>query len=474
MSSEEINKFEFDEVLSLKTKLSFSIFQFGNTIFRQMFLITLLIFYREELLLTEIYIIIAFALYAIWNAINDPLFGWLSDKTSTRWGRRRPYLWIFTPILSISFILIWLSPSTNEIGQIGVFFWMLFAMLLFDTALTANHIVWSAMLPELSMNNTERSKLSIYSTIFAMLGAIPVMFLPDIFLNAGREGVFLIAIILALIQLGSMGITCLFVKEKLVFSRDEPLGLIDSFKYTIKRKSFLTTTSMGFLATFNNAVFYGVIFFYLYYVHPGLETGVLLLFAMLLVIIGLIIGILYSLRVLVNSGVKKAIINSLLFYAIGFFMIGLLPGILGIIGFFFVGLGIFGSQSLQGPALANVADEDEIQTGSRREAAIFGTHALINKPAESAAGAFIAFMLLVFKYQQPINGVQQAQSDFTILGFLLTLGIVPGIFAILAIIVFRKYPLDGLYLEEIRTKMNKLHKDKMERFLSKSYTLKKT
>jgi GPH family glycoside/pentoside/hexuronide:cation symporter len=466
MSLEDINKFEFDEILSLKTKLSFSIFQLGFTIFRQMFLITLLIFYREELLLTEIYIIIAFALYAIWNALNDPLFGWLSDRTSTKWGRRRPYLWVFTPLLSISFVFLWLSPTTKEIGQVGVFLWMLFAMLAFDTALTATSIVWSAMLPELSMNNTERSKLSIYSTIFAMLGAIPVMFLPDIFLNAGREGVLLIAIILALIQLGTMGITSLFVKEKLVFSRDESLGLIDSFKNTIKRKSFLTTTFMGFLATFNNAVFYGVLFFYLYYVHPELDTGFLLLFAMFLVIIGLLIGILYSLRVLVKSGVKKAIINSLVFYSIGFFMIGLLPGMLGIIGFFFVGLGIFGSQSLQGPALANVVDEDEIQTGARREAAIFGVHALINKPAESLAGAFIAFMLLVFSYQEPINGVQQAQSNFTILGFLLTLGIVPGIVAILAISIFRKYPLYGPYLEDIRTKMNKLHKEKIKKFFS--------
>ncbi len=467
MNQEKGLQMSFLEPLPLRNKLGVSLFQIGSTLLRQMFLVGLLIFYREQLLLSEVYIIYAFALYALWNAINDPLFGILSDKTKTKWGRRRPYLWIFTPIQALAFLLLWISPSTAEIGQVGVFIWLLVGLLLFDTALTATTIVWSAVLPELTMIPKDRAELAFYATIFAMIAAIVVMFIPDVFLNAGTEGRFTIILILIIIQLVTMGISSYFAKERLVFQEDESLGVVDAIKYTIKNKSFLVTTSMCFLTTFNNTVFYGVIFFYLYYVHPGTDLGPLMIFVILEVVIGLIIGTIYAIYNIKKKGLKPAILRGLLFYAAGFFMIGLLPGIFGLLGFVVVGLGVFSSQSLVGTALADVSDEDEVITGRRREAAIYGTNALFTKPAESVGTSFIAFMLLAFHYQEPIGGVQQVQSSLAILGLLITLGIIPGIVAVLAFLVFRLFPLKGEYLKEIKTKMNEMHEEKLKQFIKK-------
>jgi GPH family glycoside/pentoside/hexuronide:cation symporter len=178
---------------------------------------------------------------------------------------------------------------------------------------------------------------------------------------------------------------------------------------------------------------------------------------------GIFTGIIYIVRINNKKGVKSAMLHSIFWQCIGFLLIGILPGILSVIGFFFVGIGIYGAMTLFNVAFGQVADEDEVKTGKRREAAIFGINALITKPAESLGNAFIAFMLLLFLYQEPIGGIQQPQSDLTILGIRLVMGVVPAIVLVIAFLIFKMSPLHGEYLKEINTKMSAMHAEKREK-----------
>ena len=458
-----------EEKLRFGKKFLFGIGNLGGQTVAGIFATSLIIFYREKLLLQELYIAWAFILYAIWNAINDPLFGWISDKTKTKWGRRIPYLRIFTPLLTISFILVWLGPTTNEAGQMGVFIWLLLTMLFFDTAYTAIYLVYLALAQEIRMDHVERANLQVFAMIFGLFGTFLSLVLPLLFLgDPGSAKFILLIVILAIIQLITMTITAFTVKERIEFSKvDEPLKFIDSFKETLKNKSFLITVSMNFCMIFVQSVVFGGIFFYVYYVMRDYDTLTILLLFFAFLISGIIVGYIYILKINKIKGLKVALIRSLISLGIGLILVGTLPGLAALAGMFFVGIGFLGAMTLVNTAFGEIADEDEVNTGTRREAAIFGINAFITKPAQSVAGVFIALILLLFAYQEPINGIQQAQSDFTIFGLKLAIGIIPGLVVLCGALIFKFYPLHGKYLADIKTTMHRMHDEKKEKFKSK-------
>lgn len=454
-----------EELVKTSIKFSFGLTSLGAQVVHGVFQAALIIYFREKMLLPEVYIFWAFMFFALWNAINDPLFGWLSDKTKTKWGRRIPYLTFFTPIMTISFIFIWLSPTKGEVGELGVFFYMLILICIYDTAYTAALLVWTALGQELSMDHRERASIQIYSLALGVIGTLIALIVPSLFLDQpGREGFIYLSIILAVLQFITMMITSFTIKERLEFSHvDEPMGFFDAFKNTLKRKSFLTTVFMNFFLIFIQSVLFGNLFFYTYYAIPDFNSDLLLLLVVGFTIAGVGFGTYYTVKVNDKKGVKTAMLRAIILHGLGFLLVGILPGIFAVVGFFLVGIGIYAAMTLFNVAFAEVIDEDEVDTGRRREAAIMGINALITKPAESIAGGFIAIMLLLFKYTEPIGEVQQPQSDLTILGIKLAMGVIPAIVAFLAAFIYNINPLYGKHLNEIKTKMYKMHEEKKEK-----------
>ena len=68
------------------------------------------IFYQDYLGLGARWIAIAAAIYAVWNALNDPLFGYITDGTRSRLGRRIPYMRFTAPFLALFFVMVWFAP----------------------------------------------------------------------------------------------------------------------------------------------------------------------------------------------------------------------------------------------------------------------------------------------------------------------------------------------------------------------------
>jgi len=137
--------------LDLKVKLLYAISSFGSYTIFAVFLSSVIIYYREILLLPSIFILYAFTFYAILNASSGVFFGWISDRTKTNKGRRIPYLKFLAPFLAISFIIIWLSPTKVEIGVFGVFIWMLISMILFDIFYNTTNLAYMSLGQELSI-----------------------------------------------------------------------------------------------------------------------------------------------------------------------------------------------------------------------------------------------------------------------------------------------------------------------------------
>ena len=114
-----------------------------------------------------------FLVAKIWDAVNDPVVGWLTDKTVTRWGRRRPWLLFAAIPFGLAFFLHWIVPPLSE----GAKFWYYLVVgLLLDTAITAVNVPYVSLTPELTHDYDERTSLTSVRMSFSILGSVLAVF----------------------------------------------------------------------------------------------------------------------------------------------------------------------------------------------------------------------------------------------------------------------------------------------------------
>ncbi len=97
----------------------------------------------------------AVGLGKVWDAINDPLFGLISDRLRTRWGRRRGVLLFGAAPLGLSFMLMWIVPPLNQLG-LTVYYTLTF--ILFDSVFTFIHVSYNSLTPELTQDLTSAAR----------------------------------------------------------------------------------------------------------------------------------------------------------------------------------------------------------------------------------------------------------------------------------------------------------------------------
>jgi GPH family glycoside/pentoside/hexuronide:cation symporter len=114
-----------------------------------------------------------FLISKIWDAVNDPVIGWLTDKTVSRWGRRRPWLLFGALPFGLAFLLHWVVPPLSADGK---FWYYLVVAILLDTAITAVNVPYVALTPELTPDYDERTNLSSYRFSFSILGSVLALF----------------------------------------------------------------------------------------------------------------------------------------------------------------------------------------------------------------------------------------------------------------------------------------------------------
>ena len=145
--------------LSRRRKLLFSIGDLSTSIPLAILMFFQLFFLTDVAGLNPAYAAWAVGIPRIWDAINDPLFGLVSDRIRTRWGRRRVLLLFGAVPLGLTFMLMWLVPS---LGQAGLVLYYAFVFILFDTVFTLVHVGNNALTPEMTSDYDERSSLNGY------------------------------------------------------------------------------------------------------------------------------------------------------------------------------------------------------------------------------------------------------------------------------------------------------------------------
>ncbi len=445
--------------LTLSYKFIWGIAALGTSLISGIYAALLPIFYQDYLGLQAGWITVASTIYAVWNAINDPLFGYITDSTRSRRGRRIPYMRYTAPFLALTFILVWFAPP--KAGQEVLFLWMLVTMLLYDTAYTIIGLVYSALLPEVTESDAERNGLQISASLFGLLGMILGFLIPDFFRpKAGMSPSFLplqvSMIVVGVLCATFIIITTLKVKERPEFYLvDRPLGFIAMIKYTFTSRSFLILVAANFMSILMSALVIGAMFYLADYVLQ-MSTTILLV----CVFVPLIAGVPITTLIRRRLGVVGAQQLLLLIAGVALVLIVVVPTPLILVCLAVAGFGLAGPQTLTNVLFAQVADEDELRSGVRREGAFFGVNALLTKPAQSVALSLIALILAATGFitrEQNLGQICLNQPETAILGIKVIVGLIPGLAMLAGAIILIWYPLRGAYLKKVQDQVLELH-----------------
>jgi GPH family glycoside/pentoside/hexuronide:cation symporter len=149
---------------------NYAVGMFGTSIPINMLKTYAAIFYVDSLGLTTIQFSLMLLIYAVIDALDNPIYGFLSDRTRTRWGRRRPWLVIGTPLLVLCFIAFYSTPAFLE-GNSLLIYCMLFYILTgtLDSVINANY---GALFPELFRSDASRASTNALRQAFQLVAMI--------------------------------------------------------------------------------------------------------------------------------------------------------------------------------------------------------------------------------------------------------------------------------------------------------------
>lgn len=109
----------------------------------------------------------------IWDAINDPLVGILSDRTRSRWGRRYPWIALTAIPFGLTFYLNWIVPELTS--QAALFWYYVGVSILFQVFFTTTNLPYSTLTAELTQDYDERTELTSFRLSFSLIGAVAVL-----------------------------------------------------------------------------------------------------------------------------------------------------------------------------------------------------------------------------------------------------------------------------------------------------------
>ncbi len=387
-----------------------------------------------------------------WDYINDPIFGYLSDRTRTRWGRRRPFLLFGTLPLAVTFTMLWWRPPWD--GMIALAAYYAVAYILFEAANTLLYMPYFALTPELTSDYDERTSLTSYRMFFSILGSLVAFIIPLMIVgsftpeNAPR--VVTMGVIFGIVSALPMLLVFFGTRERQDYMEQEKPTLRQSISAAIKNRPFLFGLAI-FLATWIavDILQSSLLFFIKYVVQREAYNDVIMATIFVIAIFALPIWDWVSRK----WSKRWAYIVGIAFWAVvQLALITLSPTTsLGVILTLcaLAGVGVAAAHVLPWAILPDAIEWDEYQTGERHEGMFYSLTTLTKKVATSIALPIVLLMLEATGYQP--NVTQQAPN--ALLGIRVAIGPIPAVLLTIGIAFAFKYPLDRVQFAEIVEKL---------------------
>jgi GPH family glycoside/pentoside/hexuronide:cation symporter len=435
---------DFDERLPIKSKVAFGLSQASINLLVGIALGSAITFYYNvKLGLSEEWIASAWLIFAIWNAINDPLFGILQERIDTDMGRRIPVLRFGAPLYTLTFVICWFPFMGNT--QLALFWNLLLVLFLFDTMFTMVGLVQTALPAEMCITQEARSNLSLYNVVLGSVGGLLAMILPLILLTdestTELNPLFQPTMIIVGIAAGIILFLSSYALTENEYARiEETLSFKESMVKTLENREFIAFEAMTFNREMAFTIVTGSMIYFVQYVMT--LQGVLASIPLFVIFILMLLFSFLADRMVKRRGLKQVYIIGLLITSTGLMLLFLSGNwfFAVMLSLVVVGIGLAPVLLIWPPLLADVMDYDELLTGKRRETTYAGMNALITKPAISIANALFLLVISGFGFDNTLT----VQPDSPILGIQLGFALIPALlFMVGAFALWKWYTLDG-------------------------------
>ena len=366
-----------------------------------------------------------------WDAFTDPAMGLISDRTRTKWGRRRPYFLFAALPLLIAYSFLWQEVDLNE-PLTFIYYTLLY--MVFMTVMTMYHVPYVSMITEFSTDYMERTSINNFRIFFQLFFGLLAAVVPKIIADNSSfstmalcVGIFIF--IVALIQFT-------VTKESPVTAKFEKISFKAEFSSVFSNRAmrYLLFIYVGSYAAAN--VIEGFVIYYMkYYLNREVDMSILFV-----IVIGAgILSIPIWMKMTERIGKKHALIYGLVIWVVG--QLGWLivaptsPTYLVYIIGIVVGVGYGVAHVLPWAMLPDVVDLDEINTGKKREGIYSGIMTFFMKLANSIA---IFLVGLILQFSGYVANEVQSETTMTVIKW--TMVLAPGIFVIMALIATILYP----------------------------------
>ncbi len=403
----------------------------------------------------------------IWDAINDPLIGWLSDRTRSRFGRRYPWMILGSIPLGLSCVLLWtISPSNHQPFQI--IYYTIIA-LVFYTAFTAVLLPYSALSAELTQDYHDRTNLISFRSAFSIGGSILSLILAELifgWVNDQEKQYLILGLIAGLIAIISIYISVAGTHKRYNYiqqdypnySRTSSLSFQEKFRLIFTNFPFICVMII-YLCSWLSVQTIAAILPYFVINCMGLTEEHFTRMAITVQGTALMMMVVWSYlsrrlgkKVIYLMGIPFTIVAEL-----GLFL--LQPGQVNLMYFIamIAGIGIATAYIVPWSMLPDVVDLDQLKTGERREGIFFALVVQLQKIGIAVALFVVGKILDGAGY---IPGSTGQQPETALWAIRMIIGPLPITLLIISFVFAYLYPITQAIHQDILSKIyqnNKPH-----------------
>ncbi len=382
------------------------------------------------------------AILTIWDAVNDPVIGWLSDRTRSRLGRRRPWILYGAVPFGIVYFLQWVVPP---FGDTGKFIYYLIVGLLFNIAFTAVNVPYTALTAELTQDYDERTSLNAFRFAFSIGGSIVAGVLHPFIVDR-----FASPVTGYLVSGAIWGGLCILpffwcvagTRERYVSDDDSSsMGIVEQFRTAFANRPYLFVIGIylfSWLAVqFTSTIIVPYVTFWLK--EPGL-IGL-----MILAVQGSAFVFLFVWNAVSRHIGKKAVymIGMVFWIGVQAVLFFVQPDQVNLALFLaaLAGVGVATAYIVPWSMMPDVIEYDELRTGKRREGVFYGLMVLLQKFGLAAGQFVIGVVLQGAGFISAEGQAQVTQPDSALFAIRLLIGPAPTVILIIGIALTAFYPL---------------------------------
>jgi GPH family glycoside/pentoside/hexuronide:cation symporter len=422
----------------------------GNAVFNTAVQFFLLVFYTDGALIAPALASSAMLIGKIWDAVNDPLFGWVSDRTVSRFGKRRVYMIFGALPLAVFAALLWFVP--RGMGNTLTFVWIAGSFILFDTFMTITSTPYYALTAELTQDYNERSSLTAYRMIFGvaafMIGAAATPFIVGLFPSKsqgyGVIGILYGAITAIVLWVSASG----FRERRAINAIPQTTSPLRSFLLALKNRAFLQLIVAYLIAQIGFTLVQTLMAYFLAY-QMNMAAQVPLVMLLLLVMVILFIFPWKWLADRWNKGPAYALGLGIAGVSIAAsFFLPHAPSVWIYVLAAVAGIGFSANWVFPWAMIPDVVEFDQLETGEPRGGMYYGVWGFASKLTAALGITISGWVLQLGGYVPNVD-----QSTRTLTAIRTFFGPVPAVFFALALPLLFFYPISRASHAEILRKL---------------------